>query len=211
MTVMTTTPNLFSTSLVYNQLYHFLNYPTENTGISLARNGGMDFIKELNDDSIKKKADALRTEMVSKRLQDLQVEYVRLFDYRPACPPCESAYRINIKRSQLMKDLVECYREAGIECMQSFAPDHFSVEFEFMHYLAYQEENAERKNRHEWREKRREFLENHILKWVPDFCCQMMAEAQNPFKLLAQIIGDFIQDEKALLAPFGKKVEVSVS
>ncbi len=98
-----------------------------------------------------------------------------------------------------MKDLEKCYREAGIECTHSFALDHFSVEFEFMHYLAYREENSEGKHRREWRDKEKEFLDNHILKWVPSFCCQIMEVAQNPFKLLGQIIGDFVQDEREFL------------
>ena len=98
-----------------------------------------------------------------------------------------------------MKDLEKCYREAGIECTHSFALDHFSVEFEFMHYLAYREENSEGKDCREWRDKGREFLDNHIVKWVPNFCCQMIEVAQNPFRLLAQIIGAFVQGERELL------------
>ena len=199
MTLMSKTPDPLIRSQVYKQLYHFLHYPTENTGISLARNGGMDCINELDDASITRNANALSTEIGKVNLQDLQVEYVRLFDYRPTCPPFESAYRNGIKRPQLMKDLVECYREAGIECAHSFALDHFSVEFEFMHYLSYREQNAEGRHRREWRDKEREFLDNHILKWVPSFCCQIMAVAQNPFKLLSQIIDEFVQDERALL------------
>ena len=199
MTLMSKTPDPLNRSQVYKQLYHFLHYPTEITGISLARNGGMACINKLEDASIKQNANALSTEIGKSDLQGLQVEYVRLFDYRPACPPFESAYRNGMKRPQLMKDLAECYRQAGIECAHSFALDHFSVEFEFMHYLSYWEQNAEERRRHEWRDKERAFLDNHILKWVPNFCCQMMAVAQSPFKLLSQIIGDFVQDEKALL------------
>lgn len=115
-------------------------------------------------------------------LQDVQVEYVRLFDYKPKCFIMESAYiyrRENASDPEVaasFRDAVEdFYAEFGLEtgCWFKQPPDHLLVELEFMHYLAYQEgvcmeDESDEIGRYLRGEKR--FLCEHLSKWAVGFC-----------------------------------------
>ncbi len=179
-------------SQIYKQLYHALYYPAEDAGILLAVRMGPTFFAEMGHPRIKEKAEDLCITAGKVDAEDLQVEYVRLFDYKPVCPPYESSCRRDMRGQELAADLVASYRQAGVECDDAMIPDHFSVEFEFMHYLAYKESSPDEPPSKGWKELERKFLEEHILKWVPQFCMLLSREGKEPYNRIGDLIQDFL-------------------
>lgn len=192
-------PDPLVRSQIYKQLYHALYYPAEYAGIFLAARMGTTILDELGDPLIKKKAEALFITAEKADSEDLQVEYVRLFDYKPVCPPYESTCRREIKGQELTADLVASYRQAGVECDDAMIPDHISVEFEFMHYLAYKESSPDEAPSKGWKEMERKFLKEHILKWVPKFCNQLCREGKDPYNRIGDLVQDFLVLEETRL------------
>lgn len=193
---MTANPEPWIRSQIYSLLYHALDYPGEETGIPLTARDGKAFFSELGHSSISERANELFNVIETTGLEDLQVEYVRLFDYRPICPPCESAYRKNGRGQDLMADLMAFYREATLECAGDFVPDHLSVEFEFMHFLSYKESRSGDTNTGHWRDLQKTFLDDHILTWVPAFCNHLREEAGRPYSLFGILIQEFLSMEQ---------------
>ena len=78
--------------------------------------------------------------------EDLQAEYVRLFEVGPmGGPPCSLfAGHHERDRLRLMEELVRFYNFFGLSLAQGRMPDHLTVELEFMHFLAFREAEAVR-------------------------------------------------------------------
>jgi len=80
-------------------------------------------------------------------------------------------------------------------------PDHISVELEFMQQVTQHEEQA-------WAEDDKDaaiycqkienkFIEDHLVKWIPDFCDKVAREAELPFyRDMAALTKNFIEFEK---------------
>lgn len=133
-------------------------------------------------------------------LEEVQSEYVRLFDYRPSCPMFESSYIAKGKRNpgEVKLSVEESYNEFGLETSSNFKepPDHIMLELEFMHFLCFREGeslNKDSGNKHRYIEGQRRFCENHILTWVPDFCDRVEKNANELFfGILAALTKDFL-------------------
>ena len=153
--------------------------------------------------------DVLANSMAHGSLEEIQVEYVRLFDYRPPCPPYESAIvkmaRDNPARLHLL--LEAFYNEFGLVKSAFFAdpPDHISLELEFMHYLSHKEgEGLEKSDpaavERFWNGQKR-FLEAHIMEWVPVFSARLQNKARGLFyKNLGLITHEFVTADSGYLA-----------
>ncbi len=203
---MTANPEPLISSQIYGLLYGAMVYPGEEAGIPLTARDGKIFFSELEHASVRERANELFHVIGTTDVEDLQVEYVRLFDYRPLCPPCESAYRKEGKGQDLMADLMAFYRDAGLECAGDFVPDHLSVEFEFMHFLTYQEGQSAGTQAETWQDRQRTFLEQHILAWIPAFCDHLREEAGPPYRLLGDLIQAFLSMEEDRLRRGTSKV-----
>ena len=80
-------------------------------------------------------------------------------------------------------------------------PDHISVELEFMQQLTLREEQA-------WRDEDedgaldclktgKKFIEEHLVRWVPAFCDNVIKEAELPFyRKIAALTKNFIEFER---------------
>ncbi len=136
---------------------------------------------------------------------ELQKEYVRLFitSKHVPCPPYESAYRDKQHRLMVFaQELIKKYKKAGLKISKKFKelPDHIAAELEFMYYLCYMEEKFKKeKNKKEaekFREMQKEFLKEHIAKWVPRFCDDVIKESKIEFyKDAARLLKNFIERE----------------
>lgn len=136
-------------------------------------------------------------------VDDLQVEHVRLFDYNPLCPPYESSYikLKNLNPATIHSALIECYHKFGLNSSPSFAEplDHITVELEFMHFLTFREGQAIEKESEDvemYLMAEKDFCENHLIKWVPEFsnCLDKQANLRF-FNLSALLTRDFIIHE----------------
>jgi TorA maturation chaperone TorD len=139
--------------------------------------------------------------------QSLCVEHTRLFrgvmpGYGPP-PPYESVYR---EEGVLMgKSTVEVQRKYGEACVCMPAeynepPDYIGLELDFMRFLTEGEteswRNGARDNALAYLNTERDFLSEHIMKWIPGFCDKVVEIAELDFyRGIARMTKGFISDD----------------
>jgi TorA maturation chaperone TorD len=96
----------------------------------------------------------------------------------------------------------------GIEFRPQYhgIPDHISVELEFMQKLAQAEADAwgigDRDKAMGYRSIEKEFLDNHLSRWIPVFCDKLKEQAAFSFyREMAKLLEGFIGIDKEELAP----------
>ncbi len=153
--------------------------------------------------------DGLMQKPEAELLEDLAVEYTRLF-LGPGkhISPHESVHhqREDGQWGELwgastveVKKFIEA---TGLSYTDDYKgmPDHISVEFEFMQQLIQREEQA-------WKEAdadkatacrqiEKKFVEEHLINWIPAFCEMVIQEAESPFyHAMAALTRSFIEFE----------------
>ena len=89
--------------------------------------------------------------------------------------------------SDLVLDVIECYREAGLEdfSLELGPPDFLGAELRFMALLGYREMQAYQERDAGlaalWLSRQVKFLDEHLLTWVPAHCRQLCDAAATPF------------------------------
>lgn len=143
---------------------------------------------------------------ISEILEELQVEYTRLFvnSYpKTPLPPYES---VQLGEGQVWgdstEDAVVFYKKCGLAFSRgkNDLPDHVAAEFEFMAFLIQQALTATGENeRQDLQGKQREFLQSHLLRWVPEFLRKVDGESRSVFyRHLAQLGQRFLLVEKEM-------------
>jgi TorA maturation chaperone TorD len=150
------------------------------------------------------------SECVNWQLTDLQAEHRRVFSnvITLDCPPYETLFGNDhvFAQSQVMGDIAGFYRAFGVELSKDIHErlDHLSVEFEFMHFLAYKESYS---RCHDGADKtqivldaQKKFVKNHIGRWVPLFCRMLVKKASSGFyKHVADLMAEWMDFEVAFL------------
>ncbi len=122
---------------------------------------------------------------------DLLPEYTRLLrgilkDYGPP-PPYESLYRGDNLMGDATVWVTQFYRDAGFENIYPEAgpPDHIGVELRFLALLCFRESEAaatgDETGVTRYRAHQRNFIERHLMGWVPAFAEQLIARSRTPF------------------------------
>ena len=142
-------------------------------------------------------------------LEVLAVEYTRLF-LGPGkhISPHESVHhqrddgqwgKLWGKSTAEVKKFIE---STGLDYIEDFKglPDHISVEFEFMQQLALREEQAWMESDADGaaacRNVEKKFIEEHLIRWIPNFCEKVIQDAQMPFyRSFAELTINFIEYE----------------
>lgn len=104
-------------------------------------------------------------------------EYTRLFvGPVPVMFPYESMYIDGSMMSKSLLSVKREYRRAGLKRAKDFREpeDHIAMELGFMGYLCGM--GSEDSKREE-----RDFLHNHLLKWVPGFCDELCEKSRSDF------------------------------
>ncbi len=142
----------------------------------------LDSLDKLSKTSFFEPIDCLN-QLLNEEIDDLKlkVEYTKLFitSYpKVPCPPYESVYRtedrLTMRESTL--DVLRFYNRFKLNLSEEFKepPDHVAVELEFMYFLTSEEVKAWRKGNqteaYRYLEAEAEFLSNHLIKWIPNFC-----------------------------------------
>ena len=104
--------------------------------------------------------------------EEIEVEFVRLFESGPGGPPCplvEGAWKED--RKVVLKELILFYNHFGLsyaEGAQDERPDHICLEMEFLHYLTFKEVQAMQTGSDPsgYRRAQRDFLERHPVLWM---------------------------------------------
>ncbi len=102
--------------------------------------------------------------------EQMEGEYIRLFDVGPGRPPCplyEGSHRRG--RQKIMEELVRFYEHFGLRHHEGDLPDHLCAELEFMHYLAFKQAAALHTgtDSEPYRLAQRDFLSRRLNRWLP--------------------------------------------
>jgi DMSO reductase family type II enzyme chaperone len=139
-------------------------------------------------------------------LEDLAVEYTRLF-LGPGkhVSPHESVHhqREDGQWGKLWgastAEVKKFIETTGLGYSDDFKgmPDHITVELEFMQQLTLREEQALKEEDADkataFRNVEKKFIEEHLVRWVPSFCEQVIQEAELPFyRSFAELTKRFI-------------------
>ena len=122
-------------------------------------------------------------------IDSLKVDYTRLFmgPYRLLAPPYGSIYLEKNRKvmGDSTMDAKQRYQEAGLKLTLKEAPDHVAIELEFMYYLIYREIEAIINDNQSdialYLKKQKDFLQNHLGKWVSRFTDNISANAETVF------------------------------
>jgi DMSO reductase family type II enzyme chaperone len=205
-------------SNVYKLLSRGFRYPTPEV-FETFRNG--DFLVELlaNITALSYKKNpieyALQIEVVQDGLaevmfKDFEAEFVRTFDTGaplPPSPPYEGFYR-GEPRTAVLLAVSEFYRRFGLTMSRGEGkrehPDHLCAELEFLHFLTFKEVQAIKDENPEllkgYRLAQKDFLERHLIQWVPKFYERLQSSARFPFYTgLAGITSVFLAQDMELV------------
>ena len=135
-------------------------------------------------------------------------EYTYLFMWGKSVPPYESSYTNRTPAgNQELADVSGFYRAFGFDIANDAQemPDHISAELEFLAMLcakeAYALEHAWQEQAEVCRAARREFLAEHLNRWLPAFAERIHAKARAPFyPSLAEFTCELSQTSESALA-----------
>ena len=124
-------------------------------------------------------------------VEALQVEYCKLFlgPFGVLAPPYGSVY-LDGNRSLMGKstvDVLNRYKREGLDIAKDFhdAPDHITAELEFVYFLNVKAlqagEDADGHAPARCRERRRQFLMEHLGAWISDFAQLIEENAETEF------------------------------
>jgi TorA maturation chaperone TorD len=143
-------------------------------------------------------------------LKSLIIDFTSLFvgPFKLLAPPYGSVY---LEHNKFMGDSTidvrKFYEDEDLDIVIKDAPDHITMELEFMYYLsakqnqATNEENLQ--NIQLYQQKQKTFLFSHLARWVPKFTENIQKYAQTEFyKKLAQLTEIFVQKDLDICAAF---------
>jgi anaerobic sulfite reductase subunit A len=149
--------------------------------------------------------------MAESTLTDLAVEYASIFlgvRGKDSAFPYESVYTSSERKvmQEARDQVLKIYREEGLCRAEDFyePEDHIALELEYMAYLCRKQAEALRIN-DKWAaignlNKQKDFLEKHLMIWVPTFCTDIQRIAQADFyKAIAKITTGYIDMEQDLI------------
>lgn len=141
-------------------------------------------------------------------LELLKVDFAKLFvgPYKLLAPPYGSVYLEDGKLiGDSTMDVREWYEKEGLDIVIKDAPDHISMELEFMYFLITKQiEAIKDSNLQEVQlnlKKQSSFLQTHLARWLPGFAENMQQNAETEFYVqLSAKTNNFVQkDIKSLV------------
>jgi anaerobic dimethyl sulfoxide reductase subunit A len=143
-------------------------------------------------------------EKIADLIMELRCEFASQLltnSIKPAYP-CESVYRTDLVMQWPRDEVLSIYRNQSLalshDCHEP--EDHISIELEFMAHLIGKSIIGDVEKRHEFLKCQNDFLTEHLLVWVPNFCQEFAEAAQSPFyKAIAQLTWGFLVMESQVL------------
>ncbi|MFH1871828.1 MAG: molecular chaperone TorD family protein [Pseudomonadota bacterium] len=137
-------------------------------------------------------ADALHSALgVDVASDALAIEFTRLFggisESYGGPPPFESVVRSGNWGGDVALAVVAAYADADIAppLPDASPPDHLAAELRFLAIACHREAEAWRADdtqaAMDWVRRERDFLDRHVLRWVPEYCRQASVMAVTPF------------------------------
>ncbi len=148
-----------------------------------------------------------------KPIVDLAVDYASIFlgcgpKQGQAAFPYESVYTSHrgLIMQEARDEVVSIYRSEGMVRDQLFSEpeDHIAFELVYMEFLCSRVQTALQNGEDEiagaYLEKQKDFLQKHLMNWVPGFCADVERIAASDFyKAVAKITVGYLQMEQELL------------
>lgn len=138
--------------------------------------------------------------------KEIQIEYARLFvgPYHLPTPPFESVYRTpaHLMMQEITIDVRTAYSKNGFQVvkMNQEPDDHIGLEFEFVYAMsgkaleAFQKMNLEKLA--EFVSEQDEFCQDHLFKWVPEFCHDLKNSTKLEFwRAVAEFTESFLKEQ----------------
>jgi DMSO reductase family type II enzyme chaperone len=135
---------------------------------------------------------------------DMDILYCSLFDSAVGAGSVSLLERDHgpLGREELWEDLFRCYAHFGLEFERGGlkeAPDHLTIELEFMHFLTFIEaaspETASGVVLGE-----RDFLARHLAAWAPALCRPIAEQSTgSAYHRIAHRLSDFVSTDRAYL------------
>lgn len=121
----------------------------------------------------------------------LPTEYISYFEVgkkQPPCAPYAGLYLQGQQRTYVLLHLSEVYKNFGLAMAEepNELQDHLAVELEFMHFLCFKEYQALEENAPQlsgYRQAQKDFLQRHMLEWLPAFAASVKKNCRNDFYL----------------------------
>ncbi len=137
-------------------------------------------------------ADALRSALSVEAASDaLAIEFTRLFGGISKSyggpPPFESVVRSGNWGGDIALAVVTAYADADIAppLPEASPPDHLAAELRFLAIACHREAEAwqadDTQAAMDWVRRERDFLDRHVLRWIPEYCRQASEMAATPF------------------------------
>jgi anaerobic sulfite reductase subunit A len=156
-------------------------------------------------------ASGLEGRDLEKVRQELAVEFAGLFlgVWRVPAHPSESVY---VTAGQLLMqkprdDVLKVYRSMGVDKASSFAEpeDHIALELQFMTHMCEKTNTALKDGNLAYAktclEVQRDFLREHLGKWVPKLVADILKSARGDFyKAVAKITKGYVEMDKKVVA-----------
>jgi len=156
-------------------------------------------------------------DLESVRLE-LAVEYAGVFlgVWRTVPHPSESVYVTDkqLIMQQPRDDVMKIYRSMGVDKATTFAEpeDHIAIELQFMGHLCDKTTTALKDDNQADAKKllevQRDFLKDHLGKWVPKLTVDIIATARKEFyKAIAKITKSYIEMDKEVVSEMIRSLE----
>lgn len=146
--------------------------------------------------------DAIPSQNFDELWTKLAADYARLFLSIHKTPPhpSESVYRDGVMMQFSRDEVLSTYWSFGIDKKTDFTEpeDHIAVELSFMMFLCEKAQQALQKGKvaeaSKYLHSQQNFLEQHLLKWVPKLVDDIITAGRTPFyKSLATLTREFLE------------------
>jgi len=137
--------------------------------------------------------------------EEYESTYIALFDVglpEPPVPLLESAYHKSLPAQQTALENVLAYEVLGLHTTTScYSPDHLVTQLEFLSAIRYTRENStNEQNRHDLSRLEYDFLERHLLNWLP-LAHEKLAQCRTPvFHHLMTLLLAFLRRQRGSLS-----------
>ena len=140
---------------------------------------------------------------------ELAVEYAGLFlgVWRVPSHPSESAYEAGVIMDKARDAVLKIYRSMGVDKTKKFVEpeDHIAIELQFMMYLCEKTSTSLREaslsDARRYLEVQRDFLDEHLGKWVPNLTADILKSAKREFyRAVARITKGYIEIDKKVVS-----------
>ncbi|MCX8193594.1 MAG: molecular chaperone TorD family protein [Nitrososphaeria archaeon] len=156
--------------------------------------------------------DAIKRDLKEVELE-LAVDYANIFlgvkhakEKKGPTHPSESVYKTGLLMQEPVDEVLQAYWSAGVDVVKEFKEpaDHAAIELQFISYLCRKTSEAlqktDKENVLKYLKAQKDFLEKHILQWIPKLAIDIQEAADTDFyRGFGKILGKYVQYDKEII------------